>query len=421
MRSSKLRLVFVVFCLGLVLSPAVCSAQVYIIDFDKDPSGNVIPAGFALEHVFARLGLRFSHVGPTSGSCDGVYANPNRPEGFGTSNLISVCPGASAAEMSEDDTGLVQIKTDWDLAGACIDAHPGGVSQSAVIRGYDHGGDLIDEHVSAPGATETICVSGERIRRIHFSGHGDSFAWFDRLRLSGSDDVTEAQYLPGAANLDGYGGAKWRTDLEIQNPDFTDATFWLENLPRDQTNLNPTKVEFTLPAGQSRRFVNVLGDVFNYTGASTIRVTSSQSLIATARSYNDAADGTYGQFIRGRTVSEAIGPGRTGRLIQLTQSTSDTVGYRSNIGLANLSGFRIRVNIELFNSSGISLGSVMATLEAYESVQHDKIFRRVTSEEIIGGYAIVSSSSPQATYLAFATPIDNRTGDGFYFPAIDWW
>ncbi len=412
---------FVGICVVLVIAPAVCSAQAFVTGFDWDPSGNPIPPDFALGYVNSAMGLTFEHTGPTANNCNGVFANTYGPLGFGSApNVISVCPSNWFSDMSEATHGLIQVRSDWDLVNSCIDVDPAGPTHAAVMRAYDAGGALVDEQLSTPGVRENLCVTGYRIRRVEFSGYGSSFASFDNFGIGRGEPVPQIYYLPGAAHLDGFGGARWRTDLEVQNPNSWEATFWLENLPRDQGNPSPAQFEFTLPAGESMRFVDVLGTVFGYTGAATIRVASWDRLLTTSRNYNDAATGTYGMFVSGKSVADATGPGQTGRLIQLTQSASDTTGYRTNIGVANVSEFPIAIDIELYDSSGALLGSVSDTLDLYESVQFDKIFRRVSASAVLDGYAIVSSPTPQAKFLAFATPVDNRTGDGFYFPAISW-
>lgn len=422
MRFSKQVLALAVLGLVLVTAPSLCNAQAILIDFDTDPSGNNIPAGFALDSVYSSYGLTFSHAGVQGGPCNGAYANSDHPGDFGsTPNTISSCPEPATSDFSEDNFGYLRMDTKDPAGSVCIDVRPNASSGSAVIKAYDGGGALIDSQSSPAGVNTTLCVTGRRIRTVDFSGSGTSLVRFDNLAITWQGLTPTSYYLPAAANIDGFGGAKWRTDLEIYNPNSWDIFGSIDNLPRNQANPSPHSVMLYIPAGQSGLWTNVLGSIFNFTGASTLRVTCDYGLlITTARSYNDADDGTYGQFIPGKTQSEATGPGQSARLIQLSQSMSDNTGNRTNIGVANVGNFTITVNIDLYDSFGVKIATITDTLLAFESVQFDKAFLPFISSDLDDGYAIVSSSTPEAVFLAFATPVDNRTGDGFYFPAFNW-
>lgn len=411
-------------CLALVLlAPALCGAQAFLINFDTDMDGNVIPASDSVRTAYAGMGLIFSHTGQSKDGCNGAFANDNLPRDFGSQpNAISVCPSIYSGELSKNSTGLMRMSSEYDLASVCIQVFIVDPSDRGFIRAYDAGGMLIDEQFSTRGARgESLCVGGRRIRRVEFAGVGDDYALFDNLVVAGEGLGPIHYYLPAAANVNGYAGARWRTDLEVYNPNKRQVEVTVSNLPRNQGNSNPTTFSFDLPKGQSRRFINVLGNMFNYTGASTLRVAADFGpLITTSRSYNDADTGTYGQFIPGKTIQDAVGPGDSGRLIQLTQSQSDQTGYRTNIGIANLSDFTIETSVKIYSSDGRVIGVIHDTLLAYESVQYDRAMLPHIDQDIDDAYAIVWSSTPEAVFLPFATPVDNRTGDGFYFPAIVW-
>jgi hypothetical protein len=78
------------------------------------------------------------------------------------------------------------------------------------------------------------------------------------------------------------------------------------------------------------------------------------------------------------------------------------------------------VEVELYDGDGTLLGTVDVALDPYEFKQVNKIFSRVTSEAVDDGYAIISSDSNRAKFLAYASVVDNRTGDPIYIPARVW-
>jgi hypothetical protein len=56
-------------------------------------------------------------------------------------------------------------------------------------------------------------------------------------------------------------------------------------------------------------------------------------------------------------------------------------------------------------------------LQPYSAHQENKVFATVTSEAIEAGYAVVSTLTPDARFVAYASIIDNRSGDPIYLPA----
>jgi len=225
--------------------------------------------------------------------------------------------------------------------------------------------------------------------------------------------------VPAAAHVKGAAGTNWKTDLEIHNPAANEASFSLAALLRDQPNPSPPTSRFAIPAGGSLRLVDVLDSVFNFSGAAALRITpSSCSLMVTSRTYNDVADGTYGQFIPGLPKLQGTDTALGARLVQLSQSSSGNQGFRTNLGLTNVKARTTEISIALYDGEGESLGAITQTLAAYEFVQLDKIFNRVTSEAVANGYAIVSSDTEGAAFFAYASVVDNRSGDPVNVPAL---
>ena len=226
--------------------------------------------------------------------------------------------------------------------------------------------------------------------------------------------------IPAAASLHGLAGTNWRTDVELHNPSGDTATIKVSPLLRGQANPDPTVRTFSLDAGQSLRLDDVLGTQFGLSGAAALRIrcTSYDDIVATSRTYNDAGDRTYGQFISALPLDAAIGTVHSGRLIQLSQSSTDDTGFRTNIGLTNATGTATDVVIALYDGAGHHLGDVPQHLEAYEYVQIDRIFRKVSDAAVDNGYAIVSSSTPGAGFYAYASVVDNRSSDPINIPAM---
>jgi hypothetical protein len=243
----------------------------------------------------------------------------------------------------------------------------------------------------------------------------------DPIYASPTISSTTPIYIPAAAHLRGANRTNWRTDLEIFNSGITQAWYQLDLLERDKDNTNPRSAIFVLDAGTSIRYEDVLDTVFSYSGAAALRITPiSGEIAATSRTFNLLDTGTTGQFAPSIPGTEAIESGESARLIQLSQSSRSSSGYRTNIGFTSLSSRPSTVDVELYDAGGEFLGRVTVDLGPFEHTQIDKIFKRVTANAIDNGYAVIRSDSESARFLTYGSVIDNRSGDPIYIPARVW-
>jgi hypothetical protein len=240
----------------------------------------------------------------------------------------------------------------------------------------------------------------------------------------------ESMLVATSGHLSGTGGTNWRTDLEVHNAGSTAASYVVELLKRDTSNTAPARRTYSLGGGQSKRWSDALSTVFSADGAAALRITpQAGSLLVTSRTYNLIGAGnpqglpvgsTFGQFVPAGAESESFTIGQEARLIQLSQDSSNTNGYRTNIGVVNTSATTIVVALELHSASGALLGNVNETLRPYEYKQYDKIFSRVAPTSVADGYAIVKTTTGGGRFAAYASVVDNRTGDPIYVPAQRW-
>jgi len=105
-------------------------------------------------------------------------------------------------------------------------------------------------------------------------------------------------------------------------------------------------------------------------------------------------------------------------LIQLTHNRSANSGFRTNIGLLNSTTAPLDLSIDLYASNGTKLGTVPVHLQALSFTQVDKVYEQITEGDVNDGFALVSTSTAGGSFLAYASVIDNRTGDPIYIPAV---
>jgi Viral BACON domain len=230
--------------------------------------------------------------------------------------------------------------------------------------------------------------------------------------------VSATRYvLPGIAELPGENN--FHSDIRVYNggagPMPATFTYYPFN------NLPPVNGgSRTIGPGQVLAIDNVLREMFNHsgTGGSIVITTPSESsLVATARTYTNVVNnGTYGQFIPGVTPEEGIGLGdQPLEVLQLEESDH----FRSNLGLAELTGNPVDLRISVHFPDTKVTASTNVTLAANEFRQYNRIVGLFTEAgkqtynarvtvEVIGGTGRVT---------AYGSVIDNKSKDPTYVPA----
>ncbi len=227
-------------------------------------------------------------------------------------------------------------------------------------------------------------------------------------------------FIPVAAHAGGANGTFWVTDVRVLNPSFSttsNARVYLIPANSDgttnfqQTNLSlaPNSI-MSLPDILATRFGqdNIQGNI--------IFQTDDPDLLATSRTYNTGGSaGTFGQYIEMVRGDAGVADGEPPvYLIQLANNAD----FRTNIGFSELTGSAATVNVELFDGE---TGSALASAGTYEvppfsNVQVNRIFEDLDAGHSDNAYARVTVSG-SGRLTAYASVVDNRTGDAIYIPA----
>ena len=223
-------------------------------------------------------------------------------------------------------------------------------------------------------------------------------------------------FITTAAHVSGAAGTNWRTDVEVHNYGGIQASYTIAVLKRDTNNASPLAASYLLNAGQSARYVDVMG-LWGWDGGGAVRVTcTGGSILVTSRTYNDQPTGTFGQFVRARPLADAIGYGEQGRIIQLTHNRSASAGYRTNLLFVNATNSSMQFVADLYRADGTYLGQQQRTMMPYEYKQIDKVFETVTGGDVNDAYIIVTTPTLSGRFFAACSVIDNRTGDAIFIP-----
>jgi hypothetical protein len=232
--------------------------------------------------------------------------------------------------------------------------------------------------------------------------------------LRGAATLLDEWFVPNVAHAKGAGGSMWRSDLDVHNAGMTATSFRItllaDGMMADRT--------YTLGAGQAMRYVDVVGDLFGYQGVGALKLlVDGHAVQVAARTYNESSRGTMGQTIGAMARAHAANHDRTRRILGLSHAATRSAGFRTNLGLLNVSDQAATATVEFYHADGSMVGSVDASLDAMEQVQLNDVLARVSDHDVAVAYAVVSVHEPGADVLGYASVVDNRTNAPAYFAA----
>lgn len=239
----------------------------------------------------------------------------------------------------------------------------------------------------------------------------------DPLLVSGvplSASSNNKYVLPGVADLNN-GLASWRTDMRIFNNSTTPQAASLLFYPQNNSGDALTKA-VTINPGEVRTLDNVLQSLFEATntgGAVHITTPGDSSLVVTGRTYNQTQNGTFGQFINAVTPFDAVGRGD--RSLQILQ-VEDSVRYRTNLGLAEVSGRAANVEVTVFLPDSKVTPKIAFTLQPNEFRQLG-IIRDLGLGNAYNARISVRVTDGDGRVTAYGSVIDMITQDPTYVPA----
>jgi hypothetical protein len=231
----------------------------------------------------------------------------------------------------------------------------------------------------------------------------------------------ETLMIAAGASAGGSSNSVWKTDIRVANVAASSRTVKISLLPNGADNSSPQYLTWPLSAGQILSLDDAVASAFGKSGSAGFRIETDPAgqdgILATSRTYNQSANGTFGQFIPALPISEAIGAG-DGKATVLQVDRSNE--FRANVGFVNASGSTGKARVALISGIGAPLASNDYDLKPWSPFQINDIFgsfgvpwqtnARVDFE--------ILSGSPKL--LGYASVIDNRTNDPIYVTARKW-
>ncbi len=224
--------------------------------------------------------------------------------------------------------------------------------------------------------------------------------------------------IPVVAHVYGAHGALWNSDVRIFNPspDTTaEARLYFVPSSADGTQtyrhselVLPQHTILDLPDVVARRFAEAAPR------GTLIVQTTAPGLVVSSRTFTgDAASGSYGQFIGSVLPSQLTGLGEPPLVIGELGAGDD---IRTNFGLTEVAGASTTVTVARFDgATGVPLAApVVITVAPFSNFQLGLAQHPGSSPS----YATVTVTAGAGRITAYASLVDNHTGDAVFIPAV---
>lgn len=219
--------------------------------------------------------------------------------------------------------------------------------------------------------------------------------------------------LPGVANLDNP-TAHWRTDMRVFNYGTTAQPAILTFYPLGGGAAKSSDVSLT--AGAILTLDNIVRNLFgteNAGGVVHLTTATPASLVVTGRTYNDTPAGTFGQFIP--AVTPDLGAGLGDRALNILQ-VEDSVRYRTNIGIAEITGKPVTIELQIVLPDSKVTPTVTIPLAANEFRQF-AVIKELGLGAVYNGRISIRVVEGQGRVTAYGSVIDETTQDPTFVPA----
>ena len=221
-------------------------------------------------------------------------------------------------------------------------------------------------------------------------------------------------YVPTAASVEGRFGSVWTTDLWIYHQGASTIHLWFN--PTESDNSQVQSVVLTLDDPVTI-LSDVVGTTFATVGVGSIHYLADGPVTVTSRTWTSTEPaGSYGQTITGVPITNAA-VSDTGQAGALRMVVDQKEGFRTNLGLTNVSGVTVTIEVEIFTADGEAApGNPSFTVElpAYGMTQINDVLARLSPGDREGLIVRAGVSSGQGAVLAYVSTVDNATNDASY-------
>ena len=230
-------------------------------------------------------------------------------------------------------------------------------------------------------------------------------------------DAASELAIAAVAHAPGAAGSLWRSDVRIfnlsggQDDDNGGGVLTLTYYPGNTPTPTPVTRTVSIGRGELIALDDVVSKTFGLDNASgALRIQSSGQLLVTSRTYNQSGSGTFGQDVPAVPTSKGLPADATSLFSGLSDS-----GYRTNVGFFNLTANPLDLTLTLKRPDGSVITAKPFRLDGNMMTQINLFAFLGAGGTQSASLAI--SGSGASSYSAYASVIDNISGDPVFVPA----
>lgn len=231
-------------------------------------------------------------------------------------------------------------------------------------------------------------------------------------------ELRDFYVIPVAAHAAGANGTSWRTDLSIQNVQAEPLVIEVSVVETGEgllDNVFPVSLNgassVTIPANGSLTLTDVLKSHRGRLETSGALLVGGDRVFAvTSRTYDVTPNGTVGQTVSG-SPDVASGSGEGALFIPGLVSNA---AQRTNLGLVMSASTPLVVAVSIRGTDGRSLGERTFNVAAGMTTHVQFSATSVAAAPFDVAGAVVRIRSGDGTAIAYASVVDNATGDASY-------
>jgi hypothetical protein len=242
--------------------------------------------------------------------------------------------------------------------------------------------------------------------------------WDDQVLCGGVHGGPFRSLVPAVARTAGSYGTEWRSDLFLRLPEDwgnSSVAARISFLRSGQDNPAPPSVQVTGFPGELVKVPDALAALYDEDEAyGALLVEADGPVEAWTDTYTRNGDGgSLGQGIPAFPEEACLKTGEAAVLPGLVRSPE----FRSNVGFAGSGPAKTEIALEVHASDGTLLGTRTFDLPVSGHLQAGD-FLAGFGDRLEGVWVVVRSGSAGACIFAYASVVDNRTGDPVFVPAV---
>ncbi|RLE26719.1 MAG: hypothetical protein DRJ61_18175 [Acidobacteria bacterium] len=247
-----------------------------------------------------------------------------------------------------------------------------------------------------------------------------STTWsFDVPSMAANDLV-----IPVVGRGPGAAGTQWVTSLEIFNTGVREVHVALY--------FNRSGIDNTTPSASAQAFIparsvlvieDLLLETFETQAAlGSVDLIASENIIAHSYITNSgSAVGTYGQKVTAVPADWALGDDEAPGLepnadIAYLFALVENERFRTNVGICNVSGLVLEVDLEAFDGTSPVGNPIRLTLPPFSHQQINRVLYAIDAADHSSGLRLNVSAAPgsNARFIAYSSRVDNGSGDAVF-------